>query len=159
MPRFLKLGVFLLPALAAGALNARAGTLTVELPSGGDVTFVGAFQRWDQDGNLRKPVNPKAAIERPEVDATAVRDGENRWVFKDLKPGKYDLVILAKGRVRIEGWEYAPVLEFDPFFPATATAKPDAREFIVDDIKKSRHYENKVEPWRWAATTRRSACW
>ena len=48
--------------------------------------------------------------------------------------------------MRIEGWEYAPVLEFDPFFPATATAKPDAREFIVDDIKKSRHYENKVEP-------------
>ena len=68
-----------------------------------------------------------------------------RVTLKGIPPGKYDLVILGKGHVRIEGWEYAPVLEFDPFFPATATAKPDAREFIIDDIKKSRHYENKVE--------------
>jgi hypothetical protein len=140
----------LLPLAVMGLLSlpasAPAGTLTVELQNADEVTSVGAFQRWDRDGNLRKNVNPKAAIERPEVDATAVKDGENRWVFKDLPPGKYDLVILGKGRVRIEGWEYAPVLEFDPFLPATATAKPDAREFIVDDIKRARHYENKVEP-------------
>jgi hypothetical protein len=38
------------------------------------------------------------------------------------------------------------VLEFDPFFPPDAEADEEVRNFITDDIRKSRHYENKVEP-------------
>jgi len=38
------------------------------------------------------------------------------------------------------------VLEFDPFIAPTATASKEARDAIYDDIKKSRHYENKVVP-------------
>jgi hypothetical protein len=54
---------------------------------------------------------------------------------------------LGEKRLRIEGWEYAPVLEFDPFFPPTSAVADDSvREHLVDHIKKSRHYENKVEP-------------
>ena len=66
--------------------------------------------------------------------------------FKDLAPGKYDLVILARDRVRVEGWYYTPVLEFDPVFPPTATTDEETAEFILDHIKKSPHYENKVVP-------------
>lgn len=134
-------------ALASLSPPAGAAELTVEIAAGEDVTLVGAFHRWDADGNPTRKVNPKAKIDAPEVDATAVRQDTGRWVFKNLKPGKYDLVILARPRVRIEGWEYAPVLEFDPFFPPTATvADEDARNQIIDHIRKSPQYENKVEP-------------
>ena len=45
------------------------------------------------------------------------------------------------------GFEYAPVKEFDPFFkPTTKVEDEEARDWIVDDIKKSKHFENKVEP-------------
>ncbi len=134
-------------ALALLAIPAQAGKLTLDMAGGEKVTLVGAFQRWDQDGNPTKKVNPKAKIDAPEVDAVATREGTNTWVFKDLKPAKYDLVILARDRVRIEGWEYAPVLEFDPFFPPSSSLTDDpTRESILDHIRKSPHYENKVEP-------------
>lgn len=138
----------LLSLLAMGWIGpaAPAAKVTVNLGRAGeDVALVGAFNRWDEDGNPRKPVNPKQKIDAPEVDATAVHEGGGKWVFKDLPPGKYDLVILGKDRLRVEGWVYTPVLEFDPFFPPTATTDDETAEFIVDDIKKSPHYENKVE--------------
>ncbi|HLA83583.1 MAG TPA: hypothetical protein VJL29_02230 [Thermoguttaceae bacterium] len=106
--------------------------------------MVGAFRRWDANGNPRRPVNPKARIDVPEVDAKATPRGNGTWVFENLPPGKYDLVLLGKNRLRIEGWEYAPVLEFDPFLPPTATTTKESRVRIADDIKQSRHYENKV---------------
>jgi len=136
--------VVLLPCLVpAGAAAAR---LTVELGNLEGVTFVGAIQRWDQDGNHRRVPDSKAKIDAPAVDAKAVGAGDGRWVFQKLPKGKYDLVILAKGRRRIEGFQYVPVKEFDPFFPPNASVDAEARQFIVADIRKSPHYENKVEP-------------
>ena len=126
--------------------NARAAKLTVDLGDVEGVTFVGAFNRWDMDGNHRRPVNPKAKIDAPEVDAIATRTGENQWVFEDLEKGTYDLIIMGPGQVRIEGWTYAPVLEFDPFLPPDATVDEEVREWIDKDIRNSRHYENKVVP-------------
>ena len=123
-----------------------AAKVTVEIAGGDNVTFVGAFDRFDQDGNLRRKVNKDQKINVPEVDATATKTETSQWVFKDLKPGTYDLVVLVGARTRIEGWHYAPVLEFDPFFPPTATTDEETAETIVDDIKKAQHYENKVEP-------------
>ena len=125
---------------------ADAAKVTIELGDAKGVTLVGAFDRWDIDGNRRKPVNAKAKIGSPEVSYTAADAGEGQWVFKNLPPGKYDFVIMASGNVRIEGWHYAPVLEFDPFIPPEATLDDEIREFITEDIKKSRHYENKVVP-------------
>lgn len=125
-----------------------AGKLTLEI-SGPveEVEFVGAFQRWDEDGNLRRPVNPKAKIDVPEVDAVAKRAGSNVWVFENLPPGRYELLIMLRGKKRIEGWTYAPVLEFDPFLPPTAKVEDeDDRAWIEKDIHNSRHYENKVIP-------------
>ncbi|MFH1266987.1 MAG: hypothetical protein ABIK89_14765 [Planctomycetota bacterium] len=133
-------------SFSIGPPAARAAKVTVDLGDMQGVTSVGAFDRWDIDGNHRRPVNPKAKIDAPEVDAVATRTGENKWVFKDLKPGKYDLVIMGPGKVRIEGWTFAPVLEFDPFFPPEATVDDEVRDEIDDHIRKSRHYENKVAP-------------
>ena len=133
--------------LAVLTLPAGAADLTIKLSGAEKIRFVGAFQRWDMDGNPTRLVNPKAKIDQPEVDAAANDTGGGKWVFKNLKPGKYDVVLMGEDRLRIEGWEYAPVLEFDPFLPATATVEDaSVREYIVDHIKKSRHYENRVVP-------------
>lgn len=138
--------LFVLSLAIMSASFVFAADLTVQLIGDGGVTAVAAFNRWDQDGNARKEVNPKAVIETPEVDYKAVKHGNGKWVFKDLPPGRYDLVIMGPGKRRIEGWHYPPVLEFDPFFGSDAAVEEDAAEFIADDIKKSRHYENKVVP-------------
>lgn len=131
--------------LAFGSV-ASAAKVTVDLGDAAGVTYVGAFNRWDMDGNHRRPVNPKAKIDAPEVDAIATRAGDGQWVFKDLEPGEYDLVLMGPGKVRIEGWTYAPVQEFDPFFLPDATIDDEVREWIDKDIRGSRHYENKVVP-------------
>src|SRR3989339_400772 len=102
-------------AVLVGPSAARGAKVTVNLgPSGGNVSFVGAMHRWDEDGNPRRQVNPRQKIDAPEADAAAVKESEGKWVFEDLRPGKYDLVILARDRLRVEGWQYAPVLDFDP---------------------------------------------
>ena len=55
-------------------------------------------------------------------------------------------MILAKDRLRIEGFQYAPVKEFDPFISPNAAPDDETRDFIIDDISKSPHFENKVLP-------------
>lgn len=146
-------GSFLLMAILVPLLFsppiAGAGDLGIQLV--GDqvdrVTFVGAYRRWDQDGNPRRQVNPRAEIQRPEVDAVAKDQGGGKWVFRDLPVGRYDLVVLRDDRTRIEGWHYPPVVDFDPFFPPEATLQDETVEaWIRKDIRQSRHYENKVEP-------------
>ena len=133
--------------LMLGVDDARAAKVTVELGDAKGITTVGAIARWDKSGNHTVLPDEKAKIDAPRLDAQATNEGSGRWVFKDLKPGKYDLLIMAEGKLRIEGFEYAPVKEFDPFFkPTTKVEDEEARDWIVDDIKKSKHYENKVEP-------------
>jgi hypothetical protein len=146
-PKQLGTGLVVALGVLVGLAPARApaGEVIVDLGKSRGVTFVGAFARWDADGNPRVPVNPQAKIGAPEVFAKAVHQSGNRWRFTDLAPGRYDLVILA-GRVRVEGFHYPPLREFDPFLPADAIAPEEAREWILKDIAQSRHYENKVCP-------------
>ncbi len=129
-------------AAAPGA--AAAAKLTLELGNARTVTAVGAVQRWDADGNARRPTDTKAKIDAPRFDAKAVNVEAGRWVFSALPPGKYDLVVLAKGRVRVEGFCYPPVGEFDPFLRPDAAVEEETRKTIVGMIEKSAHYENKV---------------
>jgi len=138
------LATFLL-LLAVGANAARAADLTLDLGNSGGVTLVGAVNRWDRDGNLRRPVEPGAKIDAPWLDAVARHTGGNRWVFENLPPGRYDLLILANGPMRIEGWQYAPVLELDPFLSPDAKVDPAIRRRITEKIAASPHYENRVE--------------
>ena len=108
---------------------------------------MGAVRRWDEDGKPLLPVDPKAKIDDPRVDSQAVRAGNGQWVFRSLAPGRYDLVVLTKDRMRVEGFRYPPINEFDPFLPAGAKG-PDleTRDWIVNHIARSKHYENKVAP-------------
>ena len=130
----------------SGAVT-RAGELVVDLGKSQGVSLVGAVQRWDEDGKPRVPVDPKARIEDPRVDARAVSQGSGRWVFRNLPAGHYDLVILAGEKTRVEGFRYPPISEFDPFLAADAKAPEDeTRDWIVKHIAGSQHYENKVEP-------------
>jgi hypothetical protein len=145
---FLPTGLGMAIVLAA-ACQAEAAKVVVELGKAEGIRAVGAIARWDQDGNFRKPVDPKAKIDAPQADYWAEQTSPGKWEFKDLPKGRYDLVILGQDRIRIEGFEFAPVLEFDPFIPGTATfPEEDAedRDWILDHIRKSRHYENKVVP-------------
>jgi len=138
--------VFLAIAFMVSAAPARAATLTVEIEGFQQVTLVGAVERWDQDGNHRRPPDPKAKIDAPYVDHKAQPAGDGRWEFKDLPAGTYDLVILAEPRMRMEGFTFVPVLEFDPFIQPDAAPDAETREFVVNHIKQSRHFENKVVP-------------
>jgi hypothetical protein len=136
--------------IACLATRAGAGDLSIALTGPGvdQVTLVGVVDRWDQDGQARTPVDPKAKIESPRVDAKATAAGPGRWVFAKLRPGRYDLVIVApKARLRVEGFHYPPLREFDPVLAPTTPEPPDdVREKILTDMAKARHYENKVRP-------------
>lgn len=142
--------LFGLCVLLLTALSSRAGELVVQFegPRASDITSVGAIVRWDADGNPKVPVDPKAKIDQPRVDAQATKDDSGRWVFAKLPTGRYDLVILMSvTRTRLEGFTYPPVAEFDPFLdPNAKPPEDDDRDAILKDIKLSRHYENKVVP-------------
>jgi hypothetical protein len=136
------------------SIHANAAELTVDLGNAQGITLVGAIERWDRDGNHRKPPDPKAKIDAPAVDAAAVDAGQGRWVFQNLPQGTYDLVILAKERWRFEGFQFVPVKEFDPFFAPDMKIDDETREFVLDHIKKSPQYENIVEPLYWVGDTK-----
>jgi hypothetical protein len=133
--------------LRLGSAPTHAGELAVELGRSQGVLLVGAIRRWDEDGKARVPVDPKARIDSPRVDARAEREGDGRWVFRDIPEGRYDLVILAAGRIRVEGFHYPPLNEFDKFLPSDAQPpEEETRDRIIEDIAQARHYENKVMP-------------
>lgn len=136
----------LIGIIVLAVAQAEAARVTVKLSGGDQIVLVGAMHRWDQDGSALKAVNKDAVIDKPEADVLATKQADGSWLFKDLKPGRYDLVLLGSNKLRIEGFEFAPVLEFDPFIPGTGTCDEEARAFIDGDIRKSEHYENKVEP-------------
>ena len=66
---------------------APAGDMTVDLGPDASIASVGAVRRWDDDGKALTPVDPKAKIDAPRVDAQAVRQDESHWVFRDFPPG------------------------------------------------------------------------
>lgn len=78
-----------------------------------------------------------------------------------MPAGDYDLIIVNAGqKQRFEGWRYAPVLDFEEFFPPDAKVLRDnevngkkqqvvdeeSMKFVNNAISKSKHYENKVIP-------------
>jgi hypothetical protein len=137
-----------------GLRAAAAAELAVVLENARGVTQVGALDRWDAAGNPRVPVDPKARIDAPALTFSARPMSGDRWVFADLPPGTYDLVILTKDRVRIEGFHYPAVLEFDESFPHQEGLDDEVRQAITSDIAQSRHYENKVTPLYMSGDTK-----
>lgn len=141
-----------------------AADLTVKLTGEtGGITLFGAVKRWDQDGNPLRKVDQNEKILEPFADAKANETSSGTWVFKNLPPGTYDLVIV-KGakKIRLEGWRFSPVLDFDPFLPPDAKVRKiddtgkkvedhETLEWLENDIKNSKHYENKVVPLYFGA--------
>jgi hypothetical protein len=141
----------LMTAAAGIAVSAwspvRAGDFIVDLGKAVELSLVGAVQRWDEEGKTRLPVDPKAKIAEPRVDARAVRQGGGKWIFRNLPPGRYDLVVLGVDHLRVEGFRYPPINEFDLFLAPDAKApEEETRDWIVKHIAGSKHYENKVVP-------------
>jgi hypothetical protein len=148
-----------------------AGGLTIQLSGEyDDVTFVGAIYRWDADG-LPKQADGSARVAKeraeapkinePWVDFRAANKGNGTWVIESILPGIYDLIIIKGGtKQRFEGWRYAPVLDFEEFFPPDADILCDhdndgkketvqdeeSRKWVDKTIRESKHYENKVIP-------------
>lgn len=128
-----------------------AADLVLEILGAGRerIERVGLIHRWDADGNAVKPLDTKQKIESPALDQVAERaasGGTDRWVFRNLKPGRYDLVLLGTDHLRMDGYGYPPVLEFDPFMSAVSATQPALRAWVANDIVRSRHYENIVRP-------------
>jgi hypothetical protein len=133
-------------ALAAPSFGSPGdtGELVLELRNAKGVMLVGAVRRWDADGNPLKAVDAKAVIDRPALTAKATRRGDT-WVFGALAPGRYDLIILTGDRVRVEGFHYPPVVEFDPFLSADAKEpEREARAAVLQAVAALRTHENKV---------------
>lgn len=144
---FVVLAVHLIALMVLGSQAAVAGKVTVDLGNAKGVIKVGAVGRWDEDGNARKVINTKAKIDAPEVDASAKDTGRGKWVFENLPAGRYDFLIMLENKVRIEGFNYPPAAEFDPFIAGDAKVESEEnQQAVLDDIKNQRHYENKVQP-------------
>ncbi|GHT35680.1 hypothetical protein FACS189427_05520 [Planctomycetales bacterium] len=149
-----------------------ASNLTIQFKGDYEaVSFVGAIYRWDPDG-LPKQADGSARvakeraeapkIDEPWVDFKAVNKGNGKWMIDQAMPaGDYDLIVIKRGvQQRFEGWRYAPVLDFEEFFPPDAGVfcdkevkdkieKVDDEEsfqFVDKQIRTSKHYENKVIP-------------
>ena len=147
-----------------------AGELRVTLTGDdSDITFFGAVYRWDVDGLPKKAngqpfiIDTKAKIDAPYADAQATRESPGLWVFENLPAGTYDLVLVKGARhLRLEGFRYAPVLDFDPFLPPDAKVLRDVEEdgvvkekefdgesydYVDEQIRNAPAYENKVVPY------------
>ena len=149
--RFGRLGWILILTLSFGSFCGSwtyAIELTVELsgPYTERIERILAVQRWDVDGNAVRKLDTRQSIDEPAKDAIAEHVSKNRWTFRELKPGRYDLILFGANRLRIDGYDYPPVLEFDPFFSGMTATKPSLRHWIARDIVRSRHYENCVLP-------------
>jgi hypothetical protein len=140
------LGIALPGCLSMLGARVWAADLTLELETTRSVRLVGAMRRWDADGNPVRPVDPQARIEAPHVDATGRCVAAGRWLLSGLEPGRYDLVILADDRLRVEGFSCPPVREFDPFLDPDVQAPATIAATIGQKIAADRHYENKVTP-------------
>ncbi len=128
------------------ATACRGGELIVQLSHAEHVSLVGVVRRWDRDGNALVAVDPKAKIDAPRLDARGRSTKQGQWRFSNLPAGRYDLIILAGRRLRIDGFYYPPVLEFDEPLKHSGTLDEQTRQTIISDIAQARHYENKVVP-------------
>lgn len=145
--RYLACGSALLASLMFAQAGSRlaAAEVTLRIQGAPALRLVGLIQRWDRDGNPVRPVDPKAKIDSP-VCISGVQQANGTWVFPKIAPGRYDFVILGNDRLRIDGFDFPPVLEFDPFFRGDSQVEEEHRQAVEEDILGSRHYENKVEP-------------
>ncbi len=169
MPRFFRFVPISVLSVLLFLSPTFGGDLTVRITGDdSDITFFGAFYHWDADGLPKKAdgsaylPDTKEKIDAPYADGRAVRVKPGEWLFEKLPAGTYDLILIKAGqRLRLEGYRFAPVLDFDPFLPPDAKVLRDveedgvikeqvddkeSRDFVEHEITSAPHYENKVVP-------------
>jgi hypothetical protein len=131
--------------LFLGAAWLSAGELLVTIEPAGRVASVGVVRRFDGDGTLLRPVDPKAQFEAPHRDAVAERVPAK---FGDLLPGTYDLIVFLKDGTRLEGFHIPVFDELEEAGGDSFSHPPpeEAEAEIRKQIKAGRYYENKVTP-------------
>ncbi|NOX54426.1 MAG: hypothetical protein GXP27_08280 [Planctomycetes bacterium] len=128
-----------------GAAAVRAADLTIRVEPESRVAWIGIVRRFNDDGSLARPVDPKAKFEAPYCDRTARRATAS---FDRLPPGIYDAIVFLKDGTRIEGYHWPIFNEFeDPEDPVFQSPPPDeVAEIVREKILGKRYYENKVTP-------------
>lgn len=122
---------------------APAGELVVKVQPAEKVEWIGVVRRFNQDGTLARPVDPKARLDAPHCDA---RSAGASATFRDLPAGTYDVIVFLKDGTRLEGYHWPIFNEFDdPHDPAFASPPPDdVAALIREKISETRYYENRV---------------
>ncbi|MBC7353591.1 MAG: hypothetical protein H5U08_14615, partial [Thermogutta sp.] len=75
-------------ATVGSSRHVAAGSFTLRIKGAPPLRLVGVIQRWDQDGNPVKPVDPKAKIDAPDC-IPAKQTAEGVWQVEKLAPGRY----------------------------------------------------------------------
>lgn len=143
-PRFwVVVGVALASLFAGGSVT--AGDLLVSVTPANRIAKVGVVRRFDDEGALVRPVDPKARFDAPYLDFVSESSPAR---FEDLPGGIYDAIIFLDDATRLEGFHWPKFSEFeDPEEPAFQHPPSDeVGEIIREQIAQNRYYENKVTP-------------
>jgi len=141
-------GVLLLVGLARGHASGsiEAAELTVRID--GEATFdaVGLVRRWDALGLPLQKHEGRVQLARPDFSVRLTRRAPGLWRAK-VPEGVYDLCLVSKRRrVRLEGFHYPPVIDFDPVWVRPPEAPAGGVRALCGWIRRTRFYENKVTP-------------
>jgi hypothetical protein len=139
------LSIIVVIGILGGIRSLPAGDLVVEIKPGERVARIGVVRRFDSEGGLVRPVDPKAKYDAPYLDAVSTDKPAH---FTGLQPGVYDVVLFLNDGTRIEGYHWPSFGEFEaPDDPAFRAAPPEeVATTIRKQISQTRLYENKVTP-------------
>ncbi|MBS0266866.1 MAG: hypothetical protein JSS02_33375 [Planctomycetes bacterium] len=131
--------------LLTGMSRLPAGELTVSIEPAERVASIGVVRRFGEDGQLLRPVDPKATFAAPYRDA---KSESAPATFRDLPAGTYDVIVFLKDGTRLEGFHMPVFDELDETGPE-AFSQPSSEEVQTEIrrlIKAGRYYENQVTP-------------
>lgn len=131
-----------------------AAEIAIKLEPGDRVAWFGIVRRFNDDGTLARPVDPKATFDRPYCDRRIEGFGGR---IDGLKPGIYDLIVFLKDGTRLEGFHWPVFGEFDDPRDAAFSRRPpeEVESLIKDQIAQTAYYENKVTPLAFAGNDER----
>jgi hypothetical protein len=136
-------GIWLANLVAGGSVT--AGDLVVSVTPANRVARLGVVRRFDDEGALVRPVDPKAQFDAPYLDFVSESSPAR---FENLPAGIYDIIMFLDHGTRLEGFHWPMFGEFeDPEEPAFQHPPSDeVGEIIREQIAQNRYYENKVTP-------------
>lgn len=140
---WLVIGTVLANLFSLGSVT--AGDLVVSVTPADRVARLGVARRFDDDGALVRPVDPRARFDAPYLDFVTESSPAR---FENLPAGTWDVILFLDDGTRLEGYHWPMFNEFeDPDDPAFQHPPSDeVAEIIREQIAQNRYYENKVTP-------------